>query len=523
MENNDTIDLSKYIATIKRHWYWYIISLVAFTALAVTYHFMRMDQYSAHAALLIEDDEGESGSGMRGMGNGMQSLMRTFSIGGMGSSSIDNEIEIFETRNTLIQAIKRLQLNRMYIERDGIKKRNLYKTSPISVEMAEEILDTLSTGLVVKVHLYASGKVDIKVQKGFFSRTIAEEKNITLPASLNTVYGTLQVLKSENYSIGIERDIKVYVSGNEIAAENLSKLIDIDLLSKKSDGVELSMKTPTKKMGEDMLNTLMGIYNETRQFRKNDRAQQTLDFYDNQIAELSSQLRDSEERVEKYKNDNNLVDLETEAKIAIGADNEFENRLASMRNEVMLQDIILNFLNQEQNHYKLLPMTEGAGSASGALAQYNDLIMRRMQLEQSATKDNPVYDILTTQIDALRATVIETVKRARGNTLATISNVQKERGKYQSKLGQLPQYEREYFDLMRDKELKNELYVFLMSKRYESAMTLSLNYPRGFIIEPAYCELKPSLKKSFIALGVCFAFALIIPTVVLSVMAYRKN
>ena len=61
MENNDTIDLRKYLSAIKKGWYWYVITFAVFTALAITYHFVRMDQYAVHSSLLIEDDDGESG------------------------------------------------------------------------------------------------------------------------------------------------------------------------------------------------------------------------------------------------------------------------------------------------------------------------------------------------------------------------------------------------------------------------------------------------------------------------------
>ena len=53
MENNDTIDLRKYLSAIKKGWYWYVITFAVFTALAITYHFVRMDQYAIHSSLLI--------------------------------------------------------------------------------------------------------------------------------------------------------------------------------------------------------------------------------------------------------------------------------------------------------------------------------------------------------------------------------------------------------------------------------------------------------------------------------------
>ncbi|MBS7374732.1 MAG: hypothetical protein KIG52_02150, partial [Muribaculaceae bacterium] len=77
--------------------------------------------------------------------------------------------------------------------------------------------------------------------------------------------------------------------------------------------------------------------------------------------------------------------------------------------------------------------------------------------------------------------------------------------------------------ITRDQELLNELYGFLLEKRYSNAMTLSLDFPRGFVIDPAYCEIKPLKTKSLIALAACFAMALILPTVVICYRVNRKR
>ena len=90
MEENDSIDLRKYISAMRKRWYWYLIAFIVMMALGITYHFIHMDVYRTHAIVLIEDDNGESGSAGK-LGSGMASVMRTFSIGGMGNSSVDND------------------------------------------------------------------------------------------------------------------------------------------------------------------------------------------------------------------------------------------------------------------------------------------------------------------------------------------------------------------------------------------------------------------------------------------------
>ena len=154
---------------------------------------------------------------------------------------------------------------------------------------------------------------------------------------------------------------------------------------------------------------------------------------------------------------------------------------------------------------------------------YNELILQKQQIEASANGDNPAVRVLKTQIDAMRDVVRESVEISKRNTLNTIAAISSYSGKYRSKLNKVPELQREFINITRDQALMNELYGFLLEKRYTNAMTLSLNFPRGFVIDPAYCDIKPLKTKSLIALAACFAMSLILPTVVICYLVNRKR
>ena len=125
----------------------------------------------------------------------------------------------------------------------------------------------------------------------------------------------------------------------------------------------------------------------------------------------------------------------------------------------------------------------------------------------------------------MRISLLESVKRSKADNLIFIETLKSEKYKYDSQINKMPGYEREYYDMMRDKELKNELYLFLLGKRYDNAMTLASNFPRGFIIEPAYSEVKPLLTKSVIVLGLAIVFSILAPTffLVLAVILRKEK
>ena len=115
---NDTIDLRKYIKAVKKGWILGLISFLVIFGLAIVYCVIKMPQYESYAMMLIEDDSDKS---PRAMGGGMAGLVRTFSIGGFGSSSIDNELVIVKSNAVKKAVSSRLGLNRTYVEKKGLK------------------------------------------------------------------------------------------------------------------------------------------------------------------------------------------------------------------------------------------------------------------------------------------------------------------------------------------------------------------------------------------------------------------
>lgn len=526
MEEKDTIDLRKYVTMAKRKWYLYVISAVVFLALAITYHFYHMDQYNTYATILIED-EGESaggggGSVAKAMGGGMASIMRTFSIGGLGSSSVDNELLIFQSHDILVKTIKQLGLNFTYIDKSEFKKKNLYKDSPVLVACKNEILDTLSTGFKLKIKLHKDGKADVKAEKGFFGKVIGEKSGANLPTTVSTPYGDFQVVKSAKYKDGEEQEITVNVASTELVAKSLVDFLIVDYSSKKGDGIALEFKTSNKEYGKDLLNGMMGIYNQIRLKRKNDNAAQSLEFYDKMIDEITASLDASEQKMQDFQTKNNIVSPETEATYFFGTDKETENQIIGLRDRISLYNLVLNMLADPKKKYELLPSTSDEAT-SMTIRGYNELILKKRNMELSATSDNIALKQVVNQIDAMRGLVADNIALVKKNAETTISSLKGINSSSKSKLGKTPYYQREYINLMRDKELKNDLYVFLLEKRYNSAMTLASNLPQGFVIDPAYCDIKPLMKKSLIGLGACVFMALVLPTVIVCIIVNRKS
>ena len=518
-KETDKIDLRKYFAALKRGKWWLISIFTVIMALAVTYAVIKMPQFVSNSVILVENDT-SNGSGMSGMGV----VMRSFSLGGFGKKAVDNEILIMQSHALKKEMVCRLGLNRTYLERNGLAKQILYKNSPVIVDAPSALFDTLQVGFKIKVELH-NGKADIKATKGMFDPVLAEKKDVELPCSLETPYGTFQILKSTTYNPDESRTINVIVQGDHLAAHGFGpKKLSINYMSKKADAVQMTILDVSKERGCDILNTLMTLYNERRKERREETAAAEVAFLDERIAQLGTQLSESEQKVVDFKKDNNIVDIGAEVSYLVGRDKNADIETVKMNVEKTLLEEILKQLKDPSKKYSLIPMAEtlGDGGAVSVISNYNDLVMRRMRVAKSAKEDNVVLKNLNEQIDALHTAAIENVERTLEKLEVKYSSVVTEKNKHRGRLTNLPQYEQEYIDLKRDRELKNSLYVFLLEKRESAMLKLNSSQELGFVFEPAYSSLEPDNTKKHLIVGLGGTFGLILGVCVALWFGFKK-
>lgn len=517
---NDSLDLRRHVRAIKQGKWWFLGSILLFATLTIVYCVRHMPQYDINASLLLEDESETGGSSLKKAG-GMAQMMRTFSVGGFGSASIDNEIEIVQSHDVMMRTIRTLGLNRTYLEKKGMLDREiLYKTSPVMMEAPDEYFDTLSIGYQVDIHLHRGGTADVAVKKGLLKRTVAQYGNITLPLTVKSPCGNFQLLKGPLYSDTQNRHIIINVAGNASMAEYYAKEVKISQSNKKSDVISLLYADASRERGIDILNTIMKGYNDKRIERKNDKAQEEYDFYVNRINALMGELSDTEGRIESFKRsrDVNVPTMEASAYLQQSA--RIQMTVDSARNEIRLLEMMLGSINSVKGD-ELIPTFEGMKDEN--ITQYNKMVQERTELEKSAKPNNSAMVELNNKITAAKKAVVRNVEKSISNAKHRADVISSHANQALGRFEQMPGYEREYVNLMRDRELKNELYIFLLQKKENSLLNLTSNVAPSFVIDEAYSATKPNKKKPIIVISLCLLMALLLPLLWVLWRMKRKN
>ncbi len=514
--NSDKVDFSRLRYEIKKHWLYFAVSFVAMMAIATVYMLKNNPEYKFHADIMVEQEKNN------GMSGSMVSMMKQFSIGGFGGGSVDDELVVLQSHSLLCEAINKLGLQYTYRDAGNIRKPSLYRKSPVELTTAIN-LDTLQNGATFNIKLRADNKIDVKVKGKFFS-TLLDKKGLSLPATVKLPDGAFTISRTAFYKAGKERDIEVELNGTQKACEDFAKIYDADVSSLKTNDIALVYQDEDKQRGKDLLNMLIELFNDRRLGEEQSKANREIAFIDARLASIASELSVSEKQLEDFKTANDVTDIATEAKVLLEQTSKNKSSIVGLQTQLSIFDMICEFLDDPKNRYSMIPVTSGQDyeSAAKSIESYNQLILERTKLDMSAKPDNKALQALNKQIDGMRSGVIETMRKARESAEIAYNDFVREDGKYAVRLRQLPSHERQYVDLYRDAEIKNNLYVFLLEQRESNVLKFG-NKEIARIIDHAYFDVKKVWPKGTIVFGTALVLSILIPLLIFAFRAIRTK
>ncbi|MDE5922594.1 MAG: hypothetical protein K2G79_03790, partial [Muribaculum sp.] len=214
------------------------------------------------------------------------------------------------------------------------------------------------------------------------------------------------------------------------------------------------------------------------------------------IADLFSDLSESEEKLEKFKSENNLIGMDAQASMLVESTVGKTEAITVERTKQEYYRTVKSTLENPESANSLIPVVESLGNPM--IAKYNELLLARKNLERSAKGENPQLVALNEQIDELRGSILKNVDGMLAESRMQLEAMSGLMGTAQSRLNKMPAYEREYINLMRDRTMKNELYMFLLQKRENAALQVSSTSTLGFVIDPPHTPEKVSNTKNII-------------------------
>ena len=505
-----SIDFGAIVTKYAKYWWLFLLSLILCMGGAALYLYKTAPIYHVLSYILVDDDSQSSGAGA--------AVLKSLT-GGLAKSKVDDEVIAFNAHEIRYQMVRELKLNRSYFERKNIFKMvNHYRTSPVEIDAPDELFDTLSIGMRFLVDVKKDGKVNVKVKNGRFT-TLAKEKGLTLPANVKTPYGTFTLNKTKNFKSGKSYDLTILVAGNDAMAEAIQEKLYIKQATKKANVIYVRVADSNTTRGKDIINTMQRIYNDRGQQDKDILAINTGKFIDERLEIIYKELATSESNIEAYKRAHNIIDVGQQAKAVISKQEAAAAKALDLETRYRIVSMIQDFIANPENKYSYIPFSSDSTAASGSIAAYNGLILKRMKLENSALPNNQALMELNTQIDNMRANVAHGINNTLNALRMEIDQAKRVSNSSLGEMGNMPTQERHVLDLYRDQQIQNALYTFLLQKREENALTLAATTPKGKVIDHAFALTRPDSPKKSMVLAVALLMTLLLPIIVL----YLKN
>lgn len=502
---NKELDLKYFFFLFLRNWYWLLLGLMVGYGIAWLNLRYATNIYQVGVSILLEDNAK----------NNISEEIITEKLGLEQKSNVDDQIQVLKSTTLMRRVVDSLQLNTTYYTVGRVKTSEMF-SSLCPVVLLEANPRVLSYG--TSIRLRTLNNFDFILMKG-------ENDTLTCHYGTPFVINHIQYLLQRRSSVGPGSEFLIKINyPEETAADYAGKLVIQPVPS--SNVLNLSMRDPVAEKCIDIFKTLISEFDHSQIEIKNESGRKTLQFIDERLGFITKELYTVEKDVEGYKRSRDLpVAIESKA-------SEYLSKVSTADEQIMELDLRMSMLNAIEKQindltgrYRALPLSSALlanNAAAEIIKMYNELLQERSALVVTASVSNPAVKALDKKLEELRAPMLDNFVVIRRELNERRNLLSQRLNPIQKKINSIPTYERELLQILRQQQIKEQLFLFLLQKREETALSVAAQVSNTRTLNPPVSLglISPDRRRTF-TLYLFMGF--LIPGIIAFIFDYFNN
>ncbi len=407
---------------------------------------------------------------------------------------IDTQVEVIRSKKMIKDAIDKIGYQTRYYMYSNYKKRELYKDSPFEISDLEiKNPHFYNTEFYIEVidqnrfRLYTKKQSFLEALLGNDENTILYDGEHYFDKEVNTPFFSATFKKLLPFS---GSKYSFIVLDKDSAANQISERLSVFPTAKNSSIVKLIYQDNNALRSKEFLDALVNIYLSKSISKNSSKASQALIFVDQQLDEVKAKLKDSAVKLENYKEENNLINIESESDATIKQLSNLKTQLADIK---MQENAFASLYGEfKKGNY---------GAISSLAKEYPVLETLLSDLQKAKSEKISLLSVFTSSHpDVQKANEkVQDIQMALESSIESINDTLREKRRSmedalysrETTLSKLPGKERELAELKRTYNVNQKTYQFLLEKQAEMSITKASNVSPNRVLDQATMPKKP--------------------------------
>lgn len=477
-QEEETIDIKKYLFKFISNWYWFALCGIIGIALAFIINRYSLPVYQTSTSIIVL----EKGDGF----GGIESIIQEFGAYKKAlKKNVENQIGILQSYTLAYETIKELDFQVSYFGQGRVSVKEIYqRDNPYKVVIDTAYPQLEYHNITINILSDTEYKLDIRdLPTGDVS------KKMIFGQTYEDSYYKFHIELKPGFDETIfDRDYFFYINNYTLMANAYMKALTVEAVFEKGTVLSLTKTGNIPQKEVDFLNKLIDVFIKKDLEEKNISTLNTIKFIDDQLSAIIDSLNVAERNLQNFRLNNRIIDLSKEGIALLEKLEQTQNQKSILDIRMKYYEYLLNYINDDKDFQNVItPSVIGIQDMllNKLVQQLSELYAERSVIEYSAKANNPSLDVINLKIKNTISALAENVNNVIKGAKIELDEVVSEISKTDKEIQKLPITERQLINIERKFELNDNIYNFLLEKRAEAGITQASNIPDIKVLDKA--------------------------------------